>query len=304
MSGTSERIRREIAGVEEASANLAIEFNNTYSSYLTALGQATKKQLILACYYICTQAYPENLIKLSFNQRQKMQQGLRQFARANAEKLQLLLKLEQKETDETDEPEGWEEETLENQEDAERETRRKFANLNTENIKQHHPQSPEYIIHWQENIEKGIIKTIKNLSRDSNRCLQNSGILPKQLPAPILEAAANTDNSGDAIAGPPNLLNLIIETVESEDSEEDLENLAVNLARLGGGPSPNALHITAINLRLSEIEFADVGLTTWRQQIRNLSVRLNTLRREYHKKQREHSIVEAESAWRASWFED
>jgi hypothetical protein len=300
MSGTSERIKREIAGVEDASAQLAIEFHHTYSSYLTALGEVTKKQLILACYYICTQAYPDTFTKLSFNQRQKMQQELRLLARATANKLQLLLNPEPPETEEKEE---WEEKTLENQE-GEGETRGEFSNLNNQDNELPHPQTPEYIIHWQERIEKGIIKNLKHLSRDSNRCLQKSGILPKQLPAPILEAASNTDTSGDTIAGPPNLLNLVIETLDTEDSEGDLENLAANLTRLGGGPSPNALHITAINLRLSEIEFANTGVTAWRQQIRNLSVRLNTLRREYHKKQREHSIVEAESAWRASWFED
>ncbi|OCQ94640.1 hypothetical protein BCD67_03985 [Oscillatoriales cyanobacterium USR001] len=309
MSGTSERIEREIAGVEEAIASLTIEFYNIYNGYLTVLGQATKKQLILACYHICTQVYPDSFIKLSFNQRQKMQQSLRKLAIANSEKLQLLLKPEEEELEESEEVEelaeneGWQEASEKHEADR-REIKRELANYTTEKAKLSNPKSPEYLINWQERMEKGIVKNLKSLSRDSNRCLQNAGILPKQLPAPILEAASNTETSGDAIAGPPNLLNLIIETVESEDSEADLENLAANLARLGGSPSPNAMHITAINLRLSEIEFADANVTGWRQQIRNLSMRLNTLRRDYHKKQRERTIVEAESAWRACWFED
>jgi len=41
-----------------------------------------------------------------------------------------------------------------------------------------------------------------------------------------------------------------------------------------------------------------------RNQIRQLSSRLSTLRREYHKKQRERTIAEAEAAWRISWFEE
>jgi hypothetical protein len=153
--------------------------------------------------------------------------------------------------------------------------------------------SPESLARWQNSIEKSIAHIIKLLSRDTNRLLQQSGILPSQLPEPVLEAASGAESSGDSVAGPPNLLNLIIET----DASSASRNLAETLAS-------RALHITAVKLRLSEIEFADAGTSAWRQQIRNLSVRLNSLGRDYQKKQRELAVVEAESAWRSSWFED
>ena len=153
--------------------------------------------------------------------------------------------------------------------------------------------SPESLARWQNSIEKSIAHIIKLLSRDTNRLLQQSGILPSQLPEPVLEAASGAESSGDSVAGPPNLLNLIIETDASSASRNLPETLA-----------SRALHITAVKLRLSEIEFADVSTSAFRQQIRNLSVRLNSLGRDYQKKQRELAVVEAESAWRASWFED
>ncbi|CBN55506.1 MULTISPECIES: hypothetical protein [Kamptonema] len=332
MSGASERIEREIGVLEEAIANIGSELANSYSGYLNALGQAASQQLILACYYLCTQGYPEPFLKLSYNQRQKMQQSLRKLAIATSEKLQLLLKEEQgedeDEDEDEDEEEGWEEEDNNQFAESEGDSRREEifsegetenpvrvaypqslalgmegSNLKTQSSKNPSPQSADKLLQWQEKLEKAIGNTLKSLSRDSNRLLQNSGILPNQLPEPILEAAVNADTSGDAIAGPPNLLNLIIETVESED-EESLGELGVgSFGGLGGAPSANAIHITAINLRLSEIEFADAGATAWRQQIRNLSVRLNTVRRDYQKKQREYTIVAAESAWRACWFE-
>ncbi len=64
------------------------------------------------------------------------------------------------------------------------------------------------------------------------------------------------------------------------------------------------MRIVAINLRLSEIEFADPALSASRSQIRNLLAKANKLHREYHKRQRERSVAEAEAAWRSSWSED
>ena len=330
MSGASERIEREIGALEEAIADIASELANCYSGYLTALGKAVSQQLILAGYYLCTQGYPEPFLRLSYNQRQKMQQSLRKLAIATSEKLQLLLKEEEQEEDEEQEEEKEKEkEEEENNQFSERgdggreifsegETQNQVrvaypqnlalevsgSNLKTQNSKLPSLDSPDKLLQWQERIEKAIGNILKSLSRDSNRLLQNSGILPGQLPEPILEAAVNADTSGDAIAGPPNLLNLIIETAESSEDDESLEELeGGSFGGLRGTPSANAIHITAINLRLSEIEFADAGATAWRQQIRNLSVRLHTLRRDYQKKQREYTVVAAESAWRASWFE-
>ncbi len=87
------------------------------------------------------------------------------------------------------------------------------------------------------------------------------------------------------MAGPPNLLNLLIETENNQESESSIT------------------HIIAINLRLAEIEFADATVRAGRNQIRNLEVRARSLFREYLKKQRERAVAEAEAAWRASWFD-
>ncbi|CCH65707.1 hypothetical protein RINTHM_12470 [Richelia intracellularis HM01] len=59
-----------------------------------------------------------------------------------------------------------------------------------------------------------------------------------------------------------------------------------------------------LGLRLGEIEFANKQLSSLRKQIRYILGKLNKLGRQYQQKQREYSIAEAESAWRASWFED
>ncbi|NJK39291.1 MAG: hypothetical protein HC835_19615 [Oscillatoriales cyanobacterium RM2_1_1] len=41
-----------------------------------------------------------------------------------------------------------------------------------------------------------------------------------------------------------------------------------------------------------------------RNQIRALMNKLSKIKREYQKKMQERTVLEAEAAWRSSWFED
>ncbi len=284
-----ERVEQELAALSEAIAALNAELGGTYEGYLTALGQAVRQQLILACYHVCTQAVPESFLKLSFDGRQKMQQSVRLLAAASQEKLRSLVSRA--------DPEAEIDEEAEIDAEAEIDEETELAAIDYQLQARNYPlpiaNSPESLARWQDNIERAIANIMKQLSRDTNRLLQQSGILPRQLPEAVLDAASVAESSGDSLAGPPNLLSLIIETDRSSESENPAETAATP-----------ALHVTAIKLRLSEIEFADANTSAWRQQIRNLSVRLNSIGRDYQKKQRELAVVEAESAWRSSWFED
>jgi hypothetical protein len=146
--------------------------------------------------------------------------------------------------------------------------------------------SPEAVAYWEERIEEGIEEMLQTLSHAANRLLQRASILPDKLPEPVLEVAAKSGLATEPVSGPPNLLNLLVET-EDEDEDESA-----------------VTHIIAIQLRLSEIEFSDATLSTWRSKIRSLLARLVQLGRQYQKKQEELAIAEAEDAWRSSWFEE
>lgn len=61
--------------------------------------------------------------------------------------------------------------------------------------------------------------------------------------------------------------------------------------------------IVAIRLRLSEIEFSDAATAAVRSKLRQLMGQLVKLERDYQRKQKERAVAQAESAWRASWFE-
>lgn len=350
MGKAVERIEQEIAALDRAVVAIAQEFHDTYSHYLTALGQAVRQQLILASYHICTHSYPDRFLKLSTHQCQELQQGLRQLAEQaqiglleqlqtispnasppelpsvvsltlsdfqnalpnslsqmsglsdSTEELELFTltapfseELDPEELDSeelkkldaemrsndfdgtaspsTDEPPMYEQET------GDRET----AAQNTL------PRSivPRDLARWQERLEAKIIEELQNFSHAANCLLQQAGVLSSRLPEPVLEVAAKADLSSETSASPPNLLNLLVEEIETD------ENKASTMTQ-----------VMAIRLRLSEVEFSDATATVWRSRIRNLSAQLNKLGREYQKKQKEQAIAQAEITWRSNWDEE
>lgn len=285
MARAIERIEREIGVLEQTIAELAEEFYNVYSRYLTALGQGIRQQLIVATYHLCTQSYPEEFLSLSFNQRQKLQQTIKQLADRTAQELILQVNSPMQEKSRSSSINELEiselreliEESIAEVEAQESESEKPFSESDslesnaeaTTSKPNTQIKNPEALLQWQEKLESAIAKSLQKLSRDSNLKLQQAGLLPKKLPEPVLEAAAKVEAAAETMPGPPNLLNLVIETESDRESQ-----------------SSTVTHLVAIHLRLSEIEFPDSTLTTIRQQIRNLSVRLHTTRREYQKKQR------------------
>lgn len=313
MARAVERIEQDLAALEESIALLATQFRSTYSQYLNLLGQAVRQQLILAGYQVCTQGYPVSFLGLSFNQRQELQQSLRQLGGKAKEKLLSHLEgANNSDTtdtaDATDEPESepepeelpidneqfeepTEEPLVEDSEVEASEREDSEALLDTPDSSPESTKKPptplEQLAKWQEQLEDAIAKTLQKISLQANRLLHKSGIIPNKLPSAVLEAAAKVDASSESALGSPNLLNLLMET----ESEDDSDNSTLT-------------RIVAINLRLSEIEFADPSLLALRNQIRNLSTKRRKLQQEYYKRQRERSIAQAEAAWRSSWFED
>ncbi|MBE9235946.1 hypothetical protein IQ227_07855 [Anabaena aphanizomenioides LEGE 00250] len=282
MARAIERIEEDITAIKQAIRAIATELHSNYVNYLTILGEALQKQLILAVYHVCTQGYPDKFLKLSLNQRQQLQQGIRKLGQKGAQ--QLLVYLQGGDTEEAEETEEFEEtEETEETEDSKNDPQSKI-----EKQKYLDPSNPIEVAQWHQDLEEGIQNTLRKVSQDANSLIQKVGILPKKLPEPILAAAAAavSEASGEVIPGPPNLLNLVIE-ISSDDESED----------------SSLTQLITLNLRLGDIEFADNTLLSARKQIRNILLQLNKLGKEYQKKNRELKIAEAEAAWRASWFE-
>ncbi|MDH6097615.1 hypothetical protein NWP21_01900 [Anabaenopsis sp. FSS-46] len=289
MTRAIELIERDITALQEAIRAIARSLQNAYASYCHSLGTACTKQLILASYYLCTQGYPEKFLNLSLNQRQKLQQGIRNLGTQGAELLSSYLQAQGISSDQVD------------QVDEEvREMLSESSDLPMSNVtKKNSPpdlSNPMEVLEWQESIEEFIQGVLKNISRETNILLQRFCIITEKIPEPLLEAAAAvmepnatlslSEASVQVIPGLPNLLNLVVE-IENEQSPENSK----------------LTQVMAINLRLAEMEFADTKLSSDRKQIRPILVQLQSVGRDYQKKQRERSVAQAESAWRASWFE-
>ncbi|MEH2085363.1 hypothetical protein [Nostoc sp.] len=280
MARAIERIEQDIAALQEAIRAIAIELQSAYASYLNTLGLAVRKQLILASYHLCTQGYPENFLHLSLNQRQQLQQAIRKLGQLAAEQLLIYLTSEESGEDEVDEEDEMDEEVTPSSSSL-------FLDTSNSHYLTANTSDPIELAKWQQKLEEVAQEILKKLSHDANILLQKAGVLPKKLPEPILAAAAAaSEASAEVMPGPPNLLNLVIE-IENEQQSED----------------SGLTQIMAINLRLGEIEFADVTLSSDRKRIRSILVQLNKLGREYKKRYKEKAIAEAEAAWRASWFE-
>ena len=282
MARAIERIEKELTELKVAIRAIAQELNLAYARYINTLKPALQKQLILASYYLCTQGYPDEFLNLSLNQRQKLQQGIRKLSQQATQELINYIhspEVTQKET------------VVELEKEENTEIKNGDKEENEQQPKVLDPSNPIELVEWQQDLEAAIQETLKKLSQIVNILIQKNGVLPKKLPEPILiaatAAAASSESSSNMIPSPPNLLNLVIEISNQEDSEDS-----------------SLTQIMAIHLRLGEIEFAEATLLAERKGIRNILMQLNNLGREYQKRQRELRIAEAEAAWRASWFED
>jgi len=292
MARAIEQIDRDMQALEKAANTLFAELNSAYTNYCQALGQATRQQLILASYQVCTQGYPKQFLSLSINQRQQLQQAIRQLGQKAAERLLELLKnLAETEQELADHIQIEGESAIAKIERELVETGEQIIpapDFRLPSSPLTTPSNPLELVQWQQTLERAIAHVLKTLSLDTNQLLQKFGILPQKLPAPLLEAAtAVSETTGEITAGPPNVMNLLIETENPHESQE------VGVTQL-----------IAIQLRLSEVEFADTNVRTARNQVRQLESNLVSLGREYQKRMRERTIAEAEAAWRASWFEE
>jgi hypothetical protein len=174
------------------------------------------------------------------------------------------------------------------------------------------PQNPvEQVGFWHRHIEDQAQQCLRRVSADANQTFQTAKILPSQIPAPILEAASMADG-GESFGKTPHLVRMIL---EAREKPPESANSPGNSRRRRDRPSsdrdsrhpsrPTAIvNLITLQLRIAELEFHDINLTTWRNQIRNLLKELKIIAKEYQKKQHQQAIANAKMAWRATWTND
>lgn len=290
MVASLAQIEQDLAAIHQSVVQLSEDLQAAYGDYLNVLGAAVQQQLIMACYSVCTEGYPERFLALSFGQRQELQRILRQIANQTREELLAQLYPPTAEVEPGVDPLLAEPAV----EGAEGQADTTIAPASQVQDKKQPRLDPPRLAQWQHSLEQAIATELQTVSYAVNRTLQQAGVLPGNLPEPLLEAATKAE-SGEVGSGKPNLLNLLVETRKDSEGEGSASE---------DSKPHNLLHIIAVNLRLAEIEFADVAVGTARNRIRQLLAQLRNLGRDYQKKQRERAIAEAQAAWRAGWYDE
>jgi polyhydroxyalkanoate synthesis regulator protein len=290
MTKSLQKIRKEKEQLEEKSTQLFTELNNIYKHYLESLSLSVKKQLVLAVYQICTQVYPEEFLKLSYSRREKLQGTIKQFYQRLESQFLAYITFPQPA------PPVTITEQILKQLSGTNETEFQLPNEEQE-LPFSEIVNPEDLVLWCKRLEKGIRIILHELSQEVNRELQTNQIIASKLPPQLLEMALQSEESDMSSGNSPNILNLLVETRNKEEEQKDSETDDDD------DKESQITKISAIHLRLSDIEFADHQLSIQRQQIRQQLEILKKMRKAYQKIQREQAQAEAEAAWRSSWHD-
>ena len=153
--------------------------------------------------------------------------------------------------------------------------------------------NPEHLMLWHKQVERGIKKILSDVSRKVNKLLQEAKIIPARLPSKVIDVAMQADvaKGMKSNSGQPQVAHVMQIAVEAEKNKKSKSN-------------QNPLQISLLRLRLAEIEFSDPLLNAKRGQIRNLLGKIKQQNSQYKAIKQELAIIEAEAAWRSSWYED
>jgi hypothetical protein len=339
MTKSIQQVQQNLENLKLQVAKTAIELEEVHCNYLELLSHSLKQQLILACYQICTQLYPQSFIDLSLSAKQDLQQKLRQLSldlkpqltkivaqkelEAKLPEINLMAELIKKlptpkqragegkstsaENDlELIKAEIASLENIENLEDIEliAIAPSTFNTNSDDEVEPENPteeapreqidfENPEHLILWHQQIEREIKKTLDETSKKVNQLLQGAKIIPDRLPNKVIDVAMQTETSKGMRnnSSPPQVAHVMNLTIESDKSK-----------KLKSGKK--SLQISLLRLRLAEVEFSDHLLNAKRGQIRNLMGKVKKLDSQYQAIQQELAVIEAQAAWRSSWYED
>ena len=294
MLRSIDSVQQELEQIKLDTGQAFSDLYPLFHQYLSQLSQSVKKQLILAAYQICTHIYPNEFLELSLNERFELQKTFKELSQSFHYRLFFHLKNSLADNDQEDlvnhglpvkqEISGDIFKVLDNS--SHNDNVAETASLESQKI-----TNPEKLEKWYLSIEKEINTALYRLSHQSNHRLQQTRILPSQLPTKILEMAIQAEGQGASNRQTPNLLDLVIEAKKEDDKDKHFNE-------------ERAIRITAINLRLSELEFVDPKLGILRKKIRDEGDKVKKIREKYRQNRKDFARVKADAAWRSSWTEE
>jgi hypothetical protein len=132
---------------------------------------------------------------------------------------------------------------------------------------------------------------------------------PDFSPDSLKKSPSNARDARDAARRGPSPKDLEEFLARAQDGKE-LERLEFTpadaqrlIAKLRSRGRAEMLQVTAVMLRLGDIEFSDPSLSGQRNQIRQLASRLRSLGKQHKAKLKERAIASAQMAWRTAWSE-
>ncbi len=279
MARPIEQVEQELTKLRMASSQMGKELTIAYKSYFAAFAPTLKKQSIQGCYYLCTNGYPEAFLKLNYDRRAQLLKTLQRTINNAVANLVVYIDSPDRSSGnnnvDDDEPTG---------------EITSMSMMPTDWF-----ATPISLSTWQKQLEEEIGHSLKEISYKVNLLLQQGQVMPPSIPKPILEANPQADRQGGNIVNIPNILSVLIEQNSSEEEQETEPD---------EDESPKILPIHSLYLRLTEVEFSDANVLSYRKNIDVLVNKINGLRREYLQKQQDLKVSEAAAAWRNSWFEE
>ena len=398
MTGLVEQLTQKLASLDRQTDELKAKLDLTYDSYLHVLERVLRQQVLLACYHICTEGYPEDFVKLSMTQRYDLQKHIKTIAKDIGSALTKLLidppsppvqqssffsmtpdrfmpdedasdgetftmgldpsvlsqfsagfsisrveaigEIFEDDDDEIDDDDDSDEvdESDDDESDEEPSGQRSMTEADARELQailaqvaaaitSKEPKTPvDRVLSWQDGIERTIQDKLCQAAYQINQALKNAQLIPTKVPDRALEAASRAD--GDGATDIPHVIQMLVELgrVESKsdksdnasDDDDDSSGESKNRRSTDSSSNipadrkqrssmqriPTLTHVTALQIRLAEVEFQDPLLMRWRRSLREHTLELQSLTREYRKYQRKRSVAEAQVAWRSTWLND
>ena len=332
MAKPIQQIKQDLEILQTTVAEAATELQKLYDEYLNTLSQSVKRQLVLASYQLCTQIYPESFLKLSFKQRQQLQQEIREIGQEVAEFLQQINNIEQNPSSPEQAELNLLAEMIKNlplSKLSNQETTTDEAKLPTSENSDDEEVTPEIIIAGDQSNIQELAEHLENLAAEeleSDKPQEINFNNPEHLVFWQRKIEKNLKQSLDRISRktnkslqeaniipnrlPAKVIDVAIQAHEfagngsKVSSLPNILNLAVETEKESKSKKNQVAQISVLRLRLSEIEFTDTTVSLQRKKIRNFSKTIDQLRQQYRAKKREYARAEAEAAWRAGWYED
>jgi hypothetical protein len=338
MARTVQSIEQDIQLLTRTVEAIAQDMHNAYRDYIHILGDALRKQLVIACYHLCTQGYPEEFLRLSLSERQSLQQKLRDLGQRSQAQLSELVHppcpVSKRPTEQPSLLEALMSVAARQQfeqiddgtdvvidESSETALGDDVILPSDETDKSSDVLLPQAAPSVNELTEAIAAAQEEAEERDDTEAVDDRPINPydlvhwrNDLEEAIAELLQNVSHATNKLLQEAGILSGVLpEPVLEVASKTDMMAESVgppNLLKLRieaeteDQEELETAHLVVVHLRLSEIEFSNPDFAPKRATIRELSAKLSQVGRDYRRVHREKAVAEAESAWRSSWFEN